>query len=216
MLKNNMINFVQNFAYLVILVKKLLMSEENLVNNIKNKDLKSFKILVDEYQKKVLNTCNRFVNNREDAEDLTQEVFIEVYRSISGFRGDSKLSTWIYRIAVTKSLDFLRKRKRKKRFGIMKSISGEERLREELKATDTSDPGTQAENQDRIKILNEALEKLPENQRVAFTLSKYEELSYQEIAEILETTIPAVESLIHRAKNNLKKRLYNYYEKKLI
>ena len=216
MLKNNMINFVQNFAYLVILVKKLLMSEENLVNNIKNKDLKSFKILVDEYQKKVLNTCNRFVNNREDAEDLTQEVFIEVYRSISGFRGDSKLSTWIYRIAVTKSLDFLRKRKRKKRFGIMKSISGEERLREELKATDISNPGTQAENQDRIKILNEALEKLPENQRVAFTLSKYDELSYQEIAEILETTIPAVESLIHRAKNNLKKRLYNYYEKKLI
>ncbi len=192
------------------------MSQENLVNNIKNKDLKSFKILVGEHQKKVLNTCNRFVNNREDAEDLTQEVFIEVYRSISGFRGDSKLSTWIYRIAVTKSLDFLRKRKRKKRFGIMKSISGEERLQEELKATDTSDPGTLAENQDRIKILNEALEKLPENQRVAFTLSKYDELSYQEIAEILETTIPAVESLIHRAKNNLKKRLYNYYEKKLI
>ena len=216
MLKNNMINFVQNFAYLVILVKKLLMSEENLVNNIKNKDLNSFKVLVDEYQKKVLNTCNRFVNNREDAEDLTQEVFIEVYRSISGFRGDSKLSTWIYRIAVTKSLDFLRKRKRKKRFGIMKSISSEEKLREELKATDISNPGTQAENQDRIKILNEALEKLPENQRVAFTLSKYDELSYQEIAEILETTIPAVESLIHRAKNNLKKRLYNYYEKKLI
>ena len=192
------------------------MSEENLVNNIKNKDLNSFKVLVDEYQKKVLNTCNRFVNNREDAEDLTQEVFIEVYRSISGFRGDSKLSTWIYRIAVTKSLDFLRKRKRKKRFGIMKSISSEERLREELKATDISNPGTQAENQDRIKILNEALEKLPENQRVAFTLSKYDELSYQEIAEILETTISAVESLIHRAKNNLKKRLHNYYEKKLI
>ena len=192
------------------------MSEENLVNNIKNKDLKSFKIFVDEHQRKVLNTCNRFVNNKEDAEDLTQEVFVEVFRSISGFRGDSKLSTWIYRIAVTKSLDFLRKRKRKKRFGIMKSISGEERLREELKATDISNPGTQAENQDRIKILNEALEKLPENQRVAFTLSKYDELSYQEIAEILETTIPAVESLIHRAKNNLKKRLYNYYEKKLI
>ena len=192
------------------------MSEENLVNNIKNKDLKSFKILVGEHQKKVLNTCNRFVNNKEDAEDLTQEVFVEVFRSISGFRGDSKLSTWIYRIAVTKSLDFLRKKKRKKRFGIMKSISSEEKLREELKATDTSDPGTLAENQDRIKILNEALEKLPENQRVAFTLSKYDELSYQEIAEILETTIPAVESLIHRAKNNLKKRLYNYYEKKLI
>ncbi len=192
------------------------MAEEELIKNISNGGFKSFKILVNENQKKVLNTCFRFTNNREDAEDLTQEVFMEVYKSITGFRGDSKLSTWIYRIAVTKSLDFLRKKKRKKRFGIMKSISSEETLREELKATDISSPGTQAENRDRIKILNEALEKLPENQRVAFTLSKYDELSYQEIAEILETTIPAVESLIHRAKNNLKKRLYNYYEKKLI
>ncbi len=192
------------------------MSEENQVNNIKSKDLNSFKVLVDEYQKKVLNTCNRFVNNKEDAEDLTQEVFIEVYRSISGFRGDSKLSTWIYRIAVTKSPDFLRKKKRKKRFGIMKNVLGEETLQVELKAYDTLNPVTQAENQYRIKILNEALEKLPENQRVAFTLSKYDELSYREIAEILETTISAVESLIHRAKNNLKKRLHNYYEKKLI
>jgi RNA polymerase sigma-70 factor (ECF subfamily) len=192
------------------------MSEENQVNNIKSKDLNSFKVLVDEYQKKVLNTCNRFVNNKEDAEDLTHEVFIEVYRSISGFRGDSKLSTWIYWIVVTKSPDFLRKKKRKNRFGIMKNVLGEETLQVELKAYDTLNSVTQAENQYRIKILNEALEKLPENQRVAFTLSKYDELSYREIAEILETTISAVESLIHRAKNNLKKRLHNYYEKKLI
>lgn len=192
------------------------MPEENLVNNIKNKDLASFKSLVEKHQKVVLNTCNRFVNNKEDAEDLTQEVFMEVYRSISGFRGDSKLSTWIYRIAVTKSLDFLRKKKRKKRFGIAKSVFSRETLSEELKADNILNPGILAENEDRIKILNEALEKLPENQRVAFTLSKYDELSYQEIAEILKTTIPAVESLIHRAKNNLKKRLYNYYEKKLI
>ena len=192
------------------------MSEENLINNIKNKDLKSFKILVDEHQKKVLNTCNRFVNNKEDAEDLTQEVFIEVYRSISGFRGDSKLSTWIYRIAVTKSLDFIRRKKRKKRFGIMRNVFSGEPLNEELKTSENLNPGAQAENQDRIRILNEALKSLPENQRVAFTLSKYDEMSYQEISEILETTISAVESLIHRAKNNLKKKLYDYYEKELI
>ena len=192
------------------------MPEENLVNKIKNKDLTSFKSLVEEYQKIVLNTCNRFVNNKEDAEDITQEVFMEVFRSISEFRGDSKLSTWIYRISVTKSLDFLRKKKRKKRFGITKSVFSGETLIEELKADSISNPGILAENEDRIKILNEALNKLPENQHVAFTLSKYDELSYQEIAEILKTTIPAVESLIHRAKNNLKKRLYNYYEKKLI
>ena len=72
------------------------------------------------------------------------------------------------------------------------------------------------EEQDRIRILNEALESLPQNQRAAFTLSKYDEMSYKEIAEILNTTIPSVESLIHRAKNKLKKKLFYYYEKKII
>lgn len=192
------------------------MPEENLENKIKNKDIASFRNLVEEHQKIVLNTCNKFVNNREDAEDLTQEVFMEVYRSISGFRGDSKLSTWIYRIAVTKSLDFLRKKKRKKRFGIMKNVFSGESLQEELKTPEDSNPAKQVEKQDRLRILNEALDSLPENQRVAFTLSKYDELSYMEIAEILKTTIPAVESLIHRAKNNLKKRLSDYYKKRLL
>ena len=192
------------------------MSEENLVNKIKNKDIASFRNLVEEHQKIVLNTCNKFVNNKEDAEDLTQEVFMEVYRSISGFRGDSKLSTWIYRIAVTKSLDFLRKKKRKKRFGIIKNVFSGESLQEELKSPEDSNPAKQVEKQDRLRILNEALDSLPENQRVAFTLSKYDELSYMEIAEILKTTIPAVESLIHRAKNNLKKRLSDYYKKRLL
>ena len=192
------------------------MSEENLVNKIKNKDIASFRNLVEEHQKIVLNTCNKFVNNKEDAEDLTQEVFMEVYRSISGFRGDSKLSTWIYRIAVTKSLDFLRKKKRKKRFGIIKNVFSGESLQEELKSPEDSNPAKQVEKQDRLRILNEALDSLPENQRVAFTLSKYDEVSYMEIAEILKTTIPAVESLIHRAKNNLKKRLSDYYKKRLL
>ena len=98
----------------------------------------------------------------------------------------------------------------------MRNVFSGEPLNEELKTSENLNPGAQAENQDRIRILNEALKSLPENQRVAFTLSKYDEMSYQEISEILETTISAVESLIHRAKNNLKKKLYDYYEKELI
>lgn len=192
------------------------MTEDNLIENLKNGDLNSFKRLVDENQKRVLNTCFRFVNNREDAEDLTQEVFLEVFKSISGFRGDAKLSTWIYRIAVTKSLDYLRKKKRKKRFGIMKSIFGGEEGNGEPEIAGGSNPGKEAEDSDRIEILNAALNSLPENQRAAFTLSKYEEMSYAEIAEILNTSAPAVDALIQRAKNNLKKRLRHYYEKKII
>ncbi|HKI78875.1 MAG TPA: sigma-70 family RNA polymerase sigma factor [Ignavibacteriaceae bacterium] len=192
------------------------MPEEIQLNKLKSGDFKSFKALVDEHQKKVLNTCNRFVNNREDAEDLTQEVFIEVYRSLSNFRGDSKISTWIYRIAVTKSLDYLRKKKRKKRFGTLKNIFSEENPAIQVKSSESSNPDTNLENEDRIRILNEALGSLPENQRTVFTLSKYDEMSYAEIAEIMDTSLSSVESLIHRAKVNLKKKLTQYYKKKLI
>jgi len=192
------------------------MIDESLINKLKKGDLHAFKVLVDEHQKRVLNTCYRFVNNREDAEDLTQEVFIEVYKSISRFRGDSKLSTWIYRIAMTKSLDFLRKGKRKKRFGIMKNIFSDPAEGKGISAANYDNPCKQTEAGERIKILNEALEKLPENQRAAFTLSKYEEISYAEIAEILNTSVSAVDALIQRAKNNLRKRLAGYYEKNIL
>ena len=192
------------------------MSVENLIENLKKGDIKSFRILVDEHQRKVLNTCYRFLNNKEDAEDLTQEVFLEVYKSISSFREESKISTWIYRIAVTKSLDFIRKKKRKKRYAVLKRIFSDDALTVEIPDNSNLNPSRRTEEQDRIRILNEALESLPQNQRAAFTLSKYDELSYKEIADILNTTISSVESLIHRAKNNLKKKLYHYYQKKII
>ena len=148
------------------------------------------------------------LNNKEDSEDLTQEVFVEVYKSLASFRGESKLSTWIYRIAVTKSLDFIRRKKRKKRFGIIKKVFNADDSFEDIIDDNNPDPEVRLEELDRIKILNEALGTLPENQRAAFTLSKYDEISYKEIAEILDTTIPSVESLIHRAKNNLKKKRF--------
>ncbi len=169
------------------------MSIENLLENLQKGDFKSFRILIDEHQKKVLNTCFRFVNNWEDAEDLAQEVFIEVYKSISSFRGESKISTWIYRIAVTKSLDFIRKKKRKKRFAILKKVFSDDTLTDEITDTENLNPDTKIEQEERIRILNNALESLPDNQRAAFTLSKYDEMSYKEISEILNTTIPSVE-----------------------
>ncbi len=160
-----------------------------------------------------MNTCFRFTGSREDAEDLAQEVFVEVYDSIETFRGDAKLSTWIYRIALNKSLDFVRRRKREKRFAFVLSLGI---LDEEM---DThmaeADPHTELERKERIHVLNKAIDKLPENQRVAITLSKYEGLSTAEIAEIMQTSVAAVDALIHRAKSNLHKRLYNFYNKHL-
>jgi len=191
------------------------MEERDLVEKIRNGDASAFRNLVDKYQVMLLNVSYRFVNNREDAEDITQEVFIEVHRSIEGFREDSKLSTWLYRITVSKSLDFLRKKTRKKRFGIMKYLSGEDDSDEQITAANMADPAKELENQDRIRVLTNAISTLPENQKVAFTLSKIDELSYKEIAEVLGSTISSVESLIHRAKVNLRKKLYNFYKKNL-
>lgn len=191
------------------------MIEPEIIIELKNGNDQAYKKVVDEFQKYVLNTCYRFVHVTETAEDLTQEVFIEVYRSIKNFRGESKLSTWIYRIAVTKSLDYLKAQKRKKRFAYLKSILGNDEMKEQLPTDEETNPDTILENKNRIEVFMNALSTLPESQKVAFTLSKYDEFSYKEIAEILGTTIPSVESLIHRAKKNLKKKLYTYYKKNL-
>ena len=92
------------------------------ISSIKQKDPDSFKELVETFKDNVYNTCFGFLRNAEDAQDVAQEVFIEVFESIDGFREDAKLSTWIYRIAVTKSLEYLRWKKRKKRWAMVQSL----------------------------------------------------------------------------------------------
>ena len=169
----------------------------------------AFKALVEDYQQRVYNTCLGFVKSPEDADDLTQEVFIEVFRSILKFRMESKLSTWIYRIAVTKSLESLRARKRKKRFAVLRSLFNTDNSVVEI--PDFNHPGIIAENKERSKIIFQALEKLPESQQTAYTLHKLEGLGYEEIANIMKKSVSSIESLMHRAKSNLQNYLYDYY-----
>ncbi|MEI6847293.1 MAG: RNA polymerase sigma factor [Chlorobiaceae bacterium] len=171
-----------------------------------------FRSLVAEHEEMVINTCYRFVFNRQDAEDLAQDVFVEVFRSLEKFREESKLSTWIYRIAVTKSLDHLRRLKRIKRFGTLKRIIGIEDTSAEIAAPFNENPAEALANKERIKILQEALNQLPDNQKTAFILSKQDGYGHQEIADILKTSVSAVESLVHRAKKNLHAKLYTYYK----
>ncbi|WP_407926791.1 RNA polymerase sigma factor [Candidatus Chlorobium masyuteum] len=171
-----------------------------------------FRSLVAEHQEMVINTCYRFVFNREDAEDLAQDVFVEVFRSLEQFREESKLSTWIYRIAVTKSLDHLRRIKRVKRFGTLKRMIGVEDPSAELPAPFSENPAEALGESERATILQDALNRLPDSQKAAFLLSKQDGFSNQEIADILKTSVSAVESLIHRAKKNLHDRLYSYYQ----
>jgi RNA polymerase sigma-70 factor (ECF subfamily) len=192
------------------------MSDASLIKLLQSDDEEAFRRLVEDYRHRVINTCYRFIRNREDAEDVAQEVFIEVYRSIGGFRRQARLSTWIYRIAVTRSLDFIRRRDRKKRFGSVRAVLGfhhDEAVR--LPAPARSSPAHDLEHQERRRILQQALNALPDSQQAAITLSKMEGFSTREIAEIMGTTVPSVEALIHRAKAGLRKKLRRYYEKKL-
>jgi RNA polymerase sigma factor (sigma-70 family) len=160
----------------------------------------------------VYNTSLGILQNTADAEDVTQEVFIQVFHSVKEFKGDCKLSTWLYRITVTKSLDYLRAKKRKKRFGFMQSLFGEENNEPLVEQATFAHPGVQLENKERAAVLFKAINELPENQKIAFTLNKVEGLSYQEIAEAMQMSVSSIESLLFRAKGNLQKYLGGYYK----
>jgi RNA polymerase sigma factor (sigma-70 family) len=188
--------------------------EIKLIEKLKNGDESAFKLIVDTRKDLVYNTALGLLQSAEDAEDITQEVFIKVYESVHQFKGESAFSTWLYKIAVTKSLELIRSRKRKKRFAFITSILGENN---ELKhdPPEFHHPGIQLDNRERAATLFKAIAKLPDNQRVAFTLHKLEGVSYMEIGDVMQLSVSAVESLIHRAKSNLKKDLEDYYLKNL-
>lgn len=182
---------------------------------IDDNDHKAFAELVDKYQRMVIVTCRGFVGSYHEAEDLAQDVFVELYESLPSFRKESKLSTWIYRIAVNKSLNYVRKKKREMllfNFGFGSKENKGERDALIISSVDSeADYGIElAEGK---KLLKNALNKLPQNQKVALILSKYQDLSYKEIAEVMEVSISSVESLLFRAKSNLRAYLVNSKKK---
>jgi RNA polymerase sigma factor (sigma-70 family) len=185
------------------------LNEQDLLVSLQRGDPQAFKKLVDTWQNMVFNTVLGIVQDMDETEDITQEVFIQVYQSVSGFRGESKLSTWLYRIAVTKALDAERKKKAKKRMGTLRSLMGWGDKEEPV--APFHHPGVQMEKKETAALLFAAMQRLPENQRIAFTLIKTEGLAYEEVATIMQITQKAVEALMHRAKENLRKQLRNYY-----
>ena len=187
------------------------MNQPELIVQLQQGDEAAFKKLVDEWQHMVYNTSLGIVQNADDADDITQEVFIQVYKSVSSFKGDSKFSTWLYRITLGKALDHEKKKKRQKRFGFVQSLFGAgEGV--QAQAVEFDHPGVLMEKKERANELFNVLKQIPDKQRIAFTLHKLEGQSYQEIAEIMNTTLYAVESLMSRAKTNLKTVLKKYYE----
>ena len=164
-------------------------------------DHSAFERLFNQYHLKILNLCYAILHNRHDAEDLVQDIFVEIYSSIGTYRAESKLSTWIYRIAVNKAINYIRKRK------IRKFLS--------LDFTDALD--YQSFEQTDWSLLDKqygyhlhkAIDDLPAKQKTAFVLFMYDELSQKEIAGIMNCSVSAVEVLVHRARGNITKRMNN-------
>ncbi len=166
-----------------------------------------FEAIYKEHKVLVYNVALNYLQNVEDAEEITQDVFIQVYQSHSKFKSNSSLKTWIYRITINKSLDFIKHKKSSKRFFIFGKKSENEN--ELLSISNFEHPGVLMENKEKSAILYQTINELPENQKTVFLLSKLEGLSNPEIATIMEMSISAIESLVFRAKNNLKEKLTN-------
>jgi RNA polymerase sigma-70 factor (ECF subfamily) len=186
-------------------------NEREIINGLKGRDTSALRDFLEQYQDRIYNTALSLVKDEKDAEELAQDVFLTVWNSIAGFKEESALSTWVYRITVSKSLDLIRSRRRKKSFAFLTSLTTD---RNEVRYHPVNwvHPGILHENKEKAAYLFQAIDRLPEHQKVAFTLSKLEQLSQKEIAEVMQIGEGAVESLLQRAKQNLRKYLEDIYD----
>jgi RNA polymerase sigma-70 factor, ECF subfamily len=187
------------------------MTDQELIEGLLAHDRTAIHTLVNTYQKKVIKTAYYFLQNMEDAEDLSQDIFIDILDEARRFRKASTLSTWIYRITVNRSLNLVKKNKRKKIFHSIEDYFNKRTNETDQTHTEPLETTSPLEENERREILNKAIQSLPENQKIAFILNKYEELSYKEIAGIMNMSLSSIESLIHRAKLNLQKRLASHF-----
>lgn len=162
----------------------------------------AFKTLYGLYADKVYNTAISYTKNADDAQEITQDVFVKIFKKASTFKGKSSLNTWIYRIVVNTSLNYLKK---KNRFTLFKDAFNS------IESVEFEHPGVLLENKENAAALYKAMDCLPDTQKTAFILSYIEELPRQEVATIMDTSLKAVESLLQRAKKNMRIELIKLY-----
>lgn len=169
-----------------------------------------FRKIYDQYKVLVYNVALNYLQNKEDAEEITQDVFVQVHHSIAQFNKNSELKTWIYRITINKCLDFIKRKSSKKRLFIFGKKT--DNVFELQNISNFEHPGILLENKEKAEMLYGVINELSENQKAAFILSKMDGLSNPEISVILEVSISSVESLIFRAKSSLKEKLSKKFE----
>ncbi len=181
-------------------------ADAELVAQLQQGSEAAFRTLVERYQNRIYRTILALLRSPEEAEDVAQEVFVEVYQTINRFRGDAALSTWLYRVATSRALKHRQRARAQKRFAYFTSLLGfDNQVLHE--PADHAHPQAKIEGQQQLELLLAHIARLPGQQQVAFTLRHEQELSYEEIAAVLQTTVPAVESLLFRARKTLRTSL---------
>lgn len=170
-------------------------------------DESCFEKILNKYEKPLINFIYRFVGNQVDAEDLAQEVFLRIYKAKNNYKPKAKFTTWLYKIATDLSIDYQRKRK-VETVPLDRPVGTDEgEIVRETPDISQKTPDVLVEKEQVNKIIKSCLLSLPTNQRLAISLRVYENKSYKEISKILGCSISAVESLIFRARQNLKEKL---------
>ena len=186
-------------------------SDVALMLGLQKGDTAAFEILLRRHQGPILNLAYRFLGDRDEAEDLTQDVFLRLYRARGSYRPDAKFTTWLYRIASNASLNALRARKGRRTLSL-EAIAADGRSETPIQIEDTKACAPPAvllrdEIGERIRGI---VDGLPDAQRLAIVLNKYQDLSYEEVAAAMDLTVMAVKSLLFRARERIKERLMPY------
>jgi RNA polymerase sigma-70 factor (ECF subfamily) len=190
-------------------------NDKQLVENILARNEHAFSILIDRHKKMVYSAIFRLVRNKSDAEDLFQEVFLEVHRSVYQLRNQDDLSGWLFKVACNKSLSFLRKKNPAKASQNKNQISLLSSFETNLKYADKETPDLKIEQEETREMLFIAIDRLPEMQKKVLLMHKFEDYSQKEICITLNLSQATVESLIYRAMVTLRKLSQSYFKKHL-
>lgn len=189
------------------------MDKQEIIRRVLRNEAAACELLVRQYQKLVYGTCFRLLRNQSDAEDLSQEVFMEVFRSLVHLRNSEDLSAWIFRISYSKCISFMRKKNPARARGDQDPDQQEGHAGKQAGGSDTKSPLEVLEEKEAAALLFKKIDQLPEKQKRAILLHKFEGYSHREICEKMGLSQASVESLIYRAKASLRRSLHNFYHK---
>ena len=191
-----------------------MVDEADIIKQVVQGDAEAFALLVQRYQHSVVRVARGILNDVHASEDVAQEVFLRVYRTRDRYQPKARFSTWIYRIAANVSLNALRSRSRRRNISVPLSYSAEEtqegQASSHVEDHRVAQPDTRIEQEELRLHVRESVDQLPENQKVAVILNKYEGMSYDEIGAVMGCSVMAVKSLLARARSNLREWLSHY------